>query len=224
MTRRSENRRAMRNARKPRHCSVSLVAQPVGPVNEPVASGPPPWAKAAQMGGLAGTHFLLQEGGTLCCPANHLLSLQERRAERGGSLRLVYGARPQRCAECRWREPCLVHGAPTKKPRRARAVIWPLKSGLEEGASHAPLAPVTHRAVVPDPARPERDPRPDSTGPGGLSPLALPPLLFGDWQRCAIRRGWMNLIRPQAVTFTIPSSPVRSASCSSGFGYHHHEK
>jgi hypothetical protein len=55
--------------------------------------GPPQWARSSFTHGFPGSTFTPQPDGTLRCPANRPLYLQERRPERDGSLRLLYAGR-----------------------------------------------------------------------------------------------------------------------------------
>jgi hypothetical protein len=139
---------------------------------KPMAYGPPKLARAAQMGGIPGDTFKPQADGTLHCPMDKPLYAQERRAERDGSVRVVYAARIAHCRPCPRRVQCLGYGTATKKPRRVSAVLWPL-----EGSPASP-------GVSPPP-----------------SP-ALSPLLWADWKRCHPRRALMRLLRTQTVTIS----------------------
>jgi hypothetical protein len=58
-----------------------------------VTYGPPKFARAAQMGRFAGDAFIPQPDGMLRCPTDRPLYAQERRPERNGSVRVLYGAR-----------------------------------------------------------------------------------------------------------------------------------
>lgn len=129
------------------------------------------------MGIFRGTDFVPQPDGTLRCPANHPLYPQERRAERDGTLRVVYAARIGDCRVCPLREQCLAHGNEAKRARRVSAVLQPI-----EGPSPPPV--------------PVPSPRP-----------AAQPILWGDWSRCQTRRRLMSLLRTQTVTITLTSAP-----------------
>jgi hypothetical protein len=135
--------------------------------------GAPEWARTAREGIYAGRDFQPQPDGTLRCPANHLLYPQERRAERDGTVRVVYAARIGDCRACPLREQCLAHGKETKHPRRVSAVLRAI-----EGPLPAPV-------LVPSPAP------------------ATQPILWGDWSRCQTRRKLMSLLRTQTVTITL---------------------
>jgi hypothetical protein len=147
--------------------------------------GPPQWARAAQMGGFAGSAFVPQPDGTLRCPRNHPLFPQERRPERDGSLRVVYAAGIRSCRPCPLRDHCLGYGMTTKRPRRVSAVLWPLSClspSLENPAGAS----------------------------GDMSSMtASYPLLWGDWERCQIRRRWIRLLRTQTVTVTTTATPIK---------------
>lgn len=125
------------------------------------------------MGLFEGADFQPQADGTLRCPTNHPLYPQERRAERDGTVRVVYAARIGDCRACPLRNQCLAHGNETKHPRRVSAVLRP---------SEGPLPP-------PEPAA-----SPQS---------AAQPVLWGDWSRCQTRRRLMSLLRTQTVTITL---------------------
>lgn len=84
-----------------------------------------PW----KAGRFSGQDFPPQADGTLRCPAGASLYPQERRTERDGSLRVVYGARMSSCRPCRLREQCQWHGAATNKPRQVSLLLHPLKVG-----------------------------------------------------------------------------------------------
>jgi len=71
-----------------------------------VIYGPPKFARPSFTHGFPGSAFTLQPDGTLCCPANHPLYLQERRPERDGSLRILYAARIGHCRSCLLRTQC----------------------------------------------------------------------------------------------------------------------
>ncbi len=65
-----------------------------------VTYGPPQWARSSFTHGFPGSAFTPQPDGSLRCPANHPLYLQERRPERDGSLRFLYAARIGHCRAC----------------------------------------------------------------------------------------------------------------------------
>lgn len=80
--------------------------------------GPPMTATSFKSGRFTGTDFPLQPDGTLRCPAGSTLTLQERRQEADGSLRLVYAASIRCCRPCELRKQCQWNGSATKKPRQ----------------------------------------------------------------------------------------------------------
>ena len=146
-----------------------------------VTYGPPQWARPSFTHGFPGTAFVPQPDGTLRCPANHPLYLQERRSEHDGSLRVLYAARIGHCRSCPLRTQCQ-ESSTTLKPRRVSAVLWPLSS------SHA-----------------DSSPPPDPT----LAPPPSASVLWRDWPRCSIRRTWLNVVRSQTVCLD-GSAPLSS--------------
>jgi len=153
--------------------------------NEPVCYGPPRWARRSFTKGFAGSDFVMQPDGTLRCPAGHPLTPHERRPERHGSIRIVYGARITHCRPCPLRAQCL-ESATTRKPRQVSAVLWPMDVAVS-GADRS--APAT------------ADP------PVGTRPPALAPVLWGDWPRSQLRRSLVRLLRRQTVELTVPTRP-----------------
>jgi hypothetical protein len=152
--------------------------QEVVPANEPVRYGSPQWARRSFTKGFAGTDFVPQPDGTLRCPAGHPLTVQERRPERHGSVRIVYGARMRYCRPCPLREQC--QEAPTtKKPRQVSAVLWPV--------GPSPSVPAQRES--------------SSLAP----PLAVYPVLWGDWPRSRLRRQWIRALRTQTIDLTFRS-------------------
>jgi len=77
--------------------SAELGQGPAFSTRAPAAYGPPQWARPSFTHGFPGSAFTPQPDGTLRCPANHPLYLQERRPERDGSLRVLYAARIGHC-------------------------------------------------------------------------------------------------------------------------------
>jgi hypothetical protein len=140
-----------------------------------VSYGPPKFARQSFTKGFAGADFTLQADGTLRCPADRPLYPQERRQERDGSVRVLYAARIAHCRACPLRPQCQESGT-TIKPRRVSAVFWPLVS----------------------PAPPPNEPRPSK-------PESSRHVLWGDWERCQIRRRWFHLLRTQAVLLAFGS-------------------
>jgi hypothetical protein len=160
-----------------------VPAQAVEPAQavHPVSYGPPQWARRSYTKGFAGADFSLQADGTLRCRADHPLYPQERRPERDGSLRVLYAARIGHCRSCPLRSQCQENGTATLKPRRVSAVFWPV-------ASRPPALVERAALVVPPPAPVE-----------SLPPSPPCPVLWGDWERCQIRRGFLRLLRTQTV-------------------------
>jgi hypothetical protein len=150
------------------------VKEPVK-ASEAVCYGPAQWARRSFTKGFAGADFALQPDGTLRCPADHPLYPQERRAERDGSVRVLYAARIGHCRSCPLRAQCQENST-TSKPRRVSAVFWPL----------------TSTPSPPDEPLPEQ-------------PAASRPVLWGDWERCHLRRHWFSLLRTQTVLLTFGS-------------------
>jgi hypothetical protein len=152
--------------------------------------GPPRWAQPSFTKGFAGTDFVPQPDGTLRCPAGHPLSAHERRPERNGSLRVVYGARIVHCRSCPLRAQCL-ESPTTKKPRQVSAVFWPVQDASPSQAS---------------PALPSPPPSGGCNGSFQLAPEALPqaphPVLWADWPRASFRRQWLSTLRTQTVELT----------------------
>jgi hypothetical protein len=93
--------------------------------------GPPTTATSWKTGRFTGQDFPLQPDGTLRCPAGRTLTLQERRQEAEGSLRLVYAASIRSCRPCELREQCQWNGSATKKPRQVSVLLHPLSVGSE---------------------------------------------------------------------------------------------
>jgi hypothetical protein len=144
-----------------------------------VIYGPPQFARPSFTHGFPGSAFTPQPDGTLRCPANHPLYLQERHPERDGSLRILYAARIGHCRSCPLRTQCQ-ESSTTLKPRRVSAVLWPLNTS-----------------------------RSDSSPPPGSAPAPPPsaPALWRDWPRCGIRRTWLKVVRSQTICLE-SSSPL----------------
>src|SRR6266581_1032722 len=153
----------------------SVQASELVQADESVSYGPPQWARRSYTKGFAGADFALQPDGTLRCPADHPLYPQERRAERDGSVRVLYAARIGHCRCCPLRAECQENST-TNKPRRVSAVFWPLTSTISP----------------PDEPLPEQ-------------PALSRPVLWGDWERCHLRRHWFSLLRTQTVLLTFGS-------------------
>ncbi len=149
--------------------------------DELVCYGPPQWARRSYTKGFAGADFALQPDGTLRCPAGHPLYAQERRREPHGSLRVLYAARLCHCRPCPLRAQCQENGTTTIKPRRVSAVFRPLSS----------------TALAPPEKSASDEPAPEKSASDELAPSC--PVLWGDWERCQIRRRWFQLLRTQTV-------------------------
>ena len=91
--------------------------------------GPPTTATSWKTGRFTGADFPLQPDGTLHCPAGATLTLQERRREADGSLRVVYAASIRSCRPCPLREQCQWNGSATAKPRQVSVLLHPLVVG-----------------------------------------------------------------------------------------------
>lgn len=91
--------------------------------------GPPATATSWKTGRFTGPDFPLQPDGTLLCPAGNTLTLQERRQEADGGLRLVYAASIRSCRSCEMRGQCQWNGSATKKPRQVSVLLHPLAVG-----------------------------------------------------------------------------------------------
>jgi hypothetical protein len=157
---------------EPATASEPVAASEPTKADEPVCYEPAQWARRSFTKGFAGADFALLSDGTLRCPADHPLYPQERRVERDGSVRVLYAARIGHCRACPLRAQCQEHGSPIK-PRRVSAVFWPRTS-----TTSPPDEPLFHQPV---PSR---------------------PVLWGDWERCHLRRHWFHLLRSQTVLLT----------------------
>jgi hypothetical protein len=157
----------------------------------PASYGPPNWARPSFTHGFAGSAFTPLPDGTLRCPADHPLFVQERRPERNGSVRVLYAARIGHCRPCPLRDQCQESGT-TLKPRRVSAVFWP-RAAPAVTSPPADAAPVSdaHPPVPPSGAAPA----------ASVPPPAVPaqPVRWGDWPRCRIRQEWVQLLRTQTV-------------------------
>ncbi|GHO62866.1 hypothetical protein KSC_017580 [Ktedonobacter sp. SOSP1-52] len=113
-----------------------------------IVYGPPRWARPSFTHGFPGSAFTPQPDGTLRCPANHPLYLQERRPEHNGSLRVLYAARIGHCRSCPLRAQCQ-ESSTTLKPRWVSAVLWPSHSNSspppDSPPALFPFAPVLWR-------------------------------------------------------------------------------
>jgi hypothetical protein len=152
------------------------------PVAQPVQYGPPRWAHRSWTSGFAGSDFVPQPDGSLRCPAGHPLTMQERRPERNGSLRVVYGARMVHCRPCPLRSQCQ-EASTTKKPRQVSAMFWPVEPFASSSPPVEPLA----------------------------SPQALCPVLWGDWPRSHLHRNFIRTLHRPTVELTFrPLQPEKT--------------
>lgn len=148
---------------------------------EPVVYEPPQWARRLCTKGFAGADVLLQPDGIFRCPADHPFTVHERRPERNGSVRIVYGARMTHCRSCPLRGSCQ-ESATTLKPRHVSAVLWPTSSRSSVG-----------RETSEKPAPTEEKP--------AFFPV-IHPVLWGDRERRSLRRQWFPLLRSQTILLT----------------------
>jgi hypothetical protein len=160
--------------------------EPTAAPSPTVTYGPPQWARPSFTHGFPGSAFTSQPDGTLRCPADHPLYLQERRPERNGSLRILYAARIGHCRSCPLRAQCQ-ESSNTIKPRRVSAVLWPLSTSSSDSS-----------------------PPPDTAS--ASRPSA--PVLWRDWPRCGIRRTWLKVVRSQTICLesSAPSPSLAKAS------------
>jgi hypothetical protein len=160
--------------------------EPTAAPSPTVTYGPPQWARPSFTHGFPGSAFTSQPDGTLRCPADHPLYLQERRPERNGSLRILYAARIGHCRSRPLRAQCQ-ESSNTIKPRRVSAVLWPLSTSPS-----------------------------DSSPPPDTASASLPsaPVLWRDWPRCGIRRTWLKVVRSQTICLesSAPSPSLAKAS------------
>ncbi len=84
-----------------------------------------PW----KAGRFSGRDFTFQPDGTLRCPAGEKLSVNERRREADGSLRMVDAASIRSCRPCPLREQCQWLGKATAKPRQVSVLLHPFPVG-----------------------------------------------------------------------------------------------
>ncbi|MGH2478293.1 MAG: hypothetical protein ACRDHW_01355 [Ktedonobacteraceae bacterium] len=105
---------------------------PPQPHTAPASGYAPPEVGAAwKAGRFAGGDFTIQPDGTLHCPANQELRVQEQRREADGSLRVVYAASIHSCRPCPKRAQCQWNGNATRKPRQVSVLLHPLAVGSE---------------------------------------------------------------------------------------------
>jgi hypothetical protein len=104
--------------------------------NPPEEYGPWRWSAAfgRATGRFAAESFVLQENGTLLCPAGATLWLSEVRQENAFTQRAIYVASQSDCPRCRLREQCLAPGAKGNRARRISAVrhLLPPPASLEQ--------------------------------------------------------------------------------------------
>ena len=106
-------------------------ALPPPPPHAAPASGyaPPEVGSTWKAGRFSGSDFTIQPDGTLHCPADQELRVQEQRREIDGSLRVVYAASIRSCRPCPLREQCQWNGHATAKPRQVSLLLHPLAVG-----------------------------------------------------------------------------------------------
>jgi hypothetical protein len=173
---------------------------PADPSHPAVHYGPPRWARSSFTKGFAGSDFVPQPDGTLRCPAGHPLTVHERRPERHGSIRVVYGARIVHCRPCPLRAQCL-ESTTTRKPRQVSAVLWPIDASpsVPGQSSPSPVDTPTEGKHLPPLAAP---------------PSAPAPVLWGDWPRRQLRRNFVRLLRTQTVELTFRTRPAEESLCA----------
>ena len=157
-----------------------------------VSYGPPHWARRSWTSGFAGADFSLQPDGTLLCPAGQCLSVDERRPEANGALRVLYRARLCDCGPCLLKAQCQ-ESLTTLKPRRVSAVFWPITFAPLVAPELLPHPVDESFPLLEPPPPPSQIPPPEPT---------LFPVLWGDWERCQIRLRWIRLLRTQTVDLT----------------------
>jgi hypothetical protein len=131
-----------------------------------------------------------QPDGTLRCPAGHPLSVYERRPERNGSVRVVYGARITHCRPCPKRQLCQASST-TRKARQVSAVLWPVENAPPSPPVQALPALLSQTTTSEDKSSPP-------------PPL---PVLWGDWPRTRLRRQWLRALHTQTVELAWCSLP-----------------
>ena len=105
------------------------LSPPLPHMAPPSGYAPPKVGSVWKAGRFSGHDFTLQPDGTLRCPANQELRVQEQRREVDGSLRVVYAASIRSCRPCPFREQCQWQGSATKKPRQVSVLLHPLAVG-----------------------------------------------------------------------------------------------
>jgi hypothetical protein len=109
---------------------------------------PPEVGSAWKAGRFSGGDFTIQPDGTLHCPANQELRVQEQRREADGSLRMVYAASIRSCRPCLKRAQCQWNGNATRKPRQVSVLLHPLAVGSEPLLWHDWSRRVHRRACI----------------------------------------------------------------------------
>ncbi len=91
------------------------------------------WAKGGGRGQIGGSAFLMQDDGTLRCPAGATLWFSELRQENAFTQRAVFLAALEDCQRCALREQCLRPGAKGNRARRLSAVrrLLPIPATVE---------------------------------------------------------------------------------------------
>ncbi len=178
--------------------------------------GPPTTATSWKTGRFTGHDFPLQPNGTLRCPAGNTLTLQERRQEADGSLRLVYAASIRSCRPCELREQCQWQGSTTKKPRQVSVLLHPLVVG------NAPLlwrdwSRRAYRRACIQLLRHQRVEVQVNSGNAAISAITSAP--FSRAQRAHYRLAWAERLarnaRPltaERVTIRLPGVPEAFAA------------
>jgi hypothetical protein len=106
--------------------------------------GPWQWAAAfgAATGRLGAEAFVLQENGTLRCPAGSSLWLSEVRQENAFTQRAIYLGFRSDCEPCALKEQCLGRGAKGNRARRVSAVRRLLPPPATVSRKPVPLGPI----------------------------------------------------------------------------------
>jgi hypothetical protein len=133
------------------------------------------WGRAS--GRFTGQAFVVQQDGTLRCPADKILRLQERRTAADGTLRLVYRAKQADCRNCALARDCLGRQAAGVHPRRVSAVR---KRVVQAGGTKAALI--------------------HEKAPKGAGTVEQPEVLWCDLPGYRIRHDYVAGLRRQRVT------------------------
>ena len=112
--------------------------------DSPEEYGRGPWAAAfgAATGRLGAEAFVLQENGTLRCPAGSSLGLSEVRQENAFTQRAIYLGFRSDCEPCPLKEQCLGRGAKGNRARRVSAVRRLLPPPATVSRKPVPLGPI----------------------------------------------------------------------------------